>query len=659
MATTFNYERAFSRNIGWVTPEEQQHLRSKRVAIAGGGGVGGVHLLTLARLGVAKFHIADFDTFDQVNFNRQVGAMMSTLDLPKADVLARMARDINPEIDIKIFPNGIDPENLDEFLDGCDYYVDALDFFAFDMRQLTFARCAERGIPATTVAPLGMGAALLNFMPGQMTFEEYFQWGDRSELDKAIRFVVGLAPAGLHRPYLVVPSSVNFAERRGPSTIMACQLCAGIAATEALKVLLGRGKVLAAPYGVQFDAYRNKLVRTWRPGGNRHPLHRLMIAVAKRQMEGELDKKNHHAMASESTLHQILDLARWAPSGDNTQCWRFEIAGSDHVIVHANDTRTDTVYDLDGHPSQISIGALLETMSIAASAHGLRADVVRRADSPEERPLFDVRFVSDPQVRPSLLLEAIRKRSVQRRPMRTRPLTSEEKRVLEDSIDPGYTLSWIEGFGNKFKTARLMYNNAKLRLSMPEAYEVHRRIIDWGKIHSEDRVPDQALGVDKGTLVLMRWAMKSWKRLSTMNRLMGTWAPRLQMDLVPGVACAAHFVLKAKQRPETIDDYVEAGRAVQRLWLTLTHLGLCMQPEMTPLIFSKYVREKREFTALPHLTRTAARLLEQAQDLVFTGAGHPVYMGRVGAGPAPRARSLRRPLDQLMIEPVKTQNQVA
>jgi molybdopterin/thiamine biosynthesis adenylyltransferase len=280
----FVYEQAFARNIGWVTPAEQQVLRNKRVAIAGGGGVGGVHLLTLVRLGVSRFHIADFDTFDIVNFNRQVGAMMSTVGEPKAEVLARMARDINPEIDIEIFPDGVNAGNLRQFLDGVDLYVDSLDFFAFDMRQRTFAMCAELGIPATTVAPLGMGGALLTFMPGKMTFEEYFQWGDRSDVEKAVRFVVGLAPAGLHRPYLVVPEAVDFAERRGPSTFMACQLCAGIAATEALKILLGRGKVLAAPWGVQFDAYRNKLARTWRPGGNRHPLHRLAIAIGMRQM---------------------------------------------------------------------------------------------------------------------------------------------------------------------------------------------------------------------------------------------------------------------------------------------------------------------------------------------------------------------------------------
>jgi molybdopterin/thiamine biosynthesis adenylyltransferase len=279
----FPYEEAFARNIGWVTKAEQARLRGKRVAIAGGGGVGGVHLMTLARLGIGSFHIADFDSFDYVNFNRQVGANVSTLGQPKAAVMARMARDVNPELDIKIFDKGIDADNLPAFLDGVDLYVDGLDFFAFDIRQKTFALCAERGIPATTVAPLGMGAALLTFMPGKMTFEEYFRWGSLPEEDKAIRFVVGLAPAGLHRPYLVEPSAVNFAERRGPSTFMACQLCAGIAATEALKILLGRGDVLAAPHGMQFDAYRNRMARTWRPWGNNNWLHRIAIAIGKRQ----------------------------------------------------------------------------------------------------------------------------------------------------------------------------------------------------------------------------------------------------------------------------------------------------------------------------------------------------------------------------------------
>ncbi len=284
MNAPFSYEDAFSRNIGWVTRQEQATLRGKRIAIAGMGGVGGIHLLTLARLGVGAFHIADLDMFEIPNFNRQAGASMKTLGRPKAEVMAEMARDINPELDIRIFPSGVNPGNMHEFLEDVDLYVDGLDFFVFSIRQAMFAACAEKSIPAITAAPLGMGSALLNFLPGKMSFEEYFGWGDRSEDEKAVRFLLGLAPAGLHFRYLADPGAVNLDEHRGPSTAMACQICAGMAATEALKILLNRGKVYAAPYGLQFDAYRGKLVRTHRPGGNDHPLQRLALFIARHRL---------------------------------------------------------------------------------------------------------------------------------------------------------------------------------------------------------------------------------------------------------------------------------------------------------------------------------------------------------------------------------------
>ena len=353
-------------------------------------------------------------------------------------------------------------------------------------------------------------------------------------------------------------------------------------------------------------------------------------------------------MTIPQSIYRILDLARWAPSGDNTQCWRFEVASADHVVVHAYDTRADTVYDLDGHPSQISMGALLETIAIAASEQGLRADISRRVESPIEAPLFDVHFVPDASIRPDALIDAIEKRTVQRRPMRSRPLTDAEKQALEAAVGSAFAVTWIEGFGAKWRIARLMFNNAKLRLTMPEAYEVHRRIIHWNAVRSPDKVPDQALGVDNMTLKLMKWAMVNWKRLSTMNAVMGTWAPRLQMDLIPGLACAAHFVLKARQAPRDIDDYVAAGRALQRFWLTLTRLGLLMQPEMTPLIFSKYVREGTQFTQLTRLHGEAQRLAQDVTRLVFVDNLFPVYMGRLGEGPLPAARSERLPVESLL-----------
>ena len=283
----FNYDVAFSRNIGWVTHDEQTSLRNKRVAIAGCGGVGGLHSLTLARLGVGKLNISDFDQFDIHNMNRQSGAFVSTRDQDKIEVMSRMLLDINPELDIREFPKGIDETNVDDFLDGVDLYIDSLDFFALSARKLVFSRCYEKGIPVVTAAPLGMGSALLCFMPGGMTYEEYFRFEDKkTEEGQLIQFLIGLSPAMLQRNYLVDKTAVDFHARKGPSTAMAVNLCAGMAETAALKILLGRGDVLAAPYGLHFDAYKNKMSKTWCPFGNRGLIQRIKFRIAERIVTG-------------------------------------------------------------------------------------------------------------------------------------------------------------------------------------------------------------------------------------------------------------------------------------------------------------------------------------------------------------------------------------
>ena len=282
MDRTFDYRKAFSRNLGWVTETEQEILRTRRIAIAGLGGVGGSHLLTLTRLGIGRFNISDLDNFELANFNRQVGASLRHINRPKVEVLAEMALDIDPELDIRSFPMGVNRGNLDDFLKDADLYVDGLDFFAVETRRAIFAACAEKGIPAITAAPLGMGVALLNFLPGKMTFEEYFRLEGQSESEQLVRFLIGLSPAMLQRPYLVDDSHVDMKNHKGPSTSMACELCAGLSASHALKILLNRGSVPAAPRGIHFDAYRSKMSITWRPGGNKNPVQRLGLIIIRR-----------------------------------------------------------------------------------------------------------------------------------------------------------------------------------------------------------------------------------------------------------------------------------------------------------------------------------------------------------------------------------------
>ncbi|APG48189.1 ThiF family adenylyltransferase [Phaeobacter porticola] len=282
---TFSYEEAFSRTLGWITREEQQVLRDKKVAICGLGGVGGAHAITLARLGVGAFQLADFDHFDLANFNRQFCATMSNLGRPKQQVIAEHLLDINPEIKIESWDQAITSDTVSKFLDGADIYVDSIDFFALEVRRALFAEARRRGIPAITAAPVGTGCAWLIFTPQSQSFEEYFGFSEHNDDDDYIRFLLGLSPKGLHRSFLVDPSFIDFKAQKAPSTPMGITLCAGIAGTEVLKLLLHRGGTKAAPWFHQFDASSGKCVsgRSW--FGPHSIIHRYKLRHIRRTVE--------------------------------------------------------------------------------------------------------------------------------------------------------------------------------------------------------------------------------------------------------------------------------------------------------------------------------------------------------------------------------------
>jgi len=358
-------------------------------------------------------------------------------------------------------------------------------------------------------------------------------------------------------------------------------------------------------------------------------------------------------------INQILELARWAPSGDNAQPWRFEILDEHHVVVHGFDTREHCMYDLNGFGSQLAQGALLETLRIAATGFGLRAETSLRGDAPETRPVYDVWLHRDSGVQVDPLLPFIERRCTQRRAFRTHALSLGEKQALTASVGNSYTVLWIDGWGGRWAMSKLLFASGKVRLTIPEAYSVHRAAIQWDTPYSEDRIPAAAIGLDPLTQKLMHWAMGSWARVNFLNRyLAGHLVPRIELDFLPALRCAGHFILLCDAEPKGIEDYVDAGRAVQRFWLTATKLGLQLQPEMTPLIFAQYVRQGIPLTrAMPAMQRAKdlARVLER---LIGETSARAVFMGRIGHGPAPRSRSVRRPLANLLESPGAEKSQL-
>lgn len=653
----FSYEEAFSRNLGWLTEYEQQALRFKRVAIAGLGGVGGVHLLTLARFGIGAFNIADPDHFELANFNRQVGATLDTIGRSKVAVLAESTRKINPDIRITGFEHGLNESNLDAFLSGVDLCIDAIDFFVLNIRGKLTDRCQALGIPVINAAPLGMGTAFLVFMAGSMSFEEWFRLEGLSPEHQYVNYLLGMAPASLHRSYLADPTRVDLARRHGPSTPAACELCAGVAAVTALKLLLGRGTVKSVPYYHHFDPYRDRFVVRKLRGGNRNLRQRLKIAVTRR-LAAHLSRQattTDPTPETKTDIEKILDLARWAPSGDNCQPWRFEIIGEDRVVIDLT-RQSDDLYDYrDGEPTLLSGGMLLESMRIAASYWGRRCEWAYQG---REGDVFRVSVALPrmPGVVADPLLSYIPMRSVDRRPYRRKNLSNAEKSALTAALGPKLALEWHETLRERWRLARLGAKATAVRLTTPEAFPVHRRALDWGRQFSPDRIPAAAAGMSRASLWPMRWAMQGWTRMQLLNWLGGVWAAAIQMDYIPGLFSAAFFTVhmtaaEAGSDADRVIGLLEAGRSIQRFWLTATRLGLAIQPAMATLIFADYGERGEPFTRKARAQYRAEALADALRCVLPDSKQRLTFLGRIGR-PTPQHkfhRSTRHRLADLLI----------
>lgn len=669
-AGKFNYAEAFSRNLGWVSDWEQERLAKKKIAIAGMGGVGGIHLVTLARMGFQNFHISDLDSFELGNFNRQAGANMTTIGADKAATMARMAQEINPQARIKVFGDGVrfgdhPLANVEQFLDGVDLFVDGFDFFVLDVRAEVYKACREKGIPVVCAGPVGMGVAYLVFTKDSMSFEDYFGFGDperekreKVTLDrKYVNFLLGLTPAMMQTAYSADRSRVDFDGKRVPSTAMGCQFAAGAAATEAVKLLLGRGKVLAAPHYHHYDCYLNKFKVGYLRGGYRNPLQTLKRHYAYRFFK-TLSKK---ARPREPEFDRALPMAdvaveagRWAPSGDNCQPWAITILSDTEVQIRPRFQDKNPYEYNDGEPTWMALGLMLETMRLAASERGHRLDWQLERG---EDPYVQVRFTPDDTVREDPLVRFIKLRSVDRGRYRTTPLSDAQRAALDIAAGPIFRVQWFEDSDGKKALTGLAQKAGELRLQVKEAFPVHKDIIDWQNRFSRTAIPKGAVGLNPVMVSAMGLMNRlGWPAMKTaVSVLPGAKIAAFEMATLPGRACAAHFALRfaeAERSRDNPEHLIRAGMGVQRFWLACADQDLALQPSLAPLIFAYYGRHDIAFTRNQGLRRKAKDLNQALESALGGQVEDCLFLGRVGVSnrSADAPRSIRRSADEIVTE---------
>lgn len=137
-----------------IGDEPLERLKKAKVAVFGVGGVGGYAVEALARSGVGTLHLYDDDTVSESNLNRQITALHSTLGQPKAEVMARRVKDINPNCQVEAIRMFYLPQNADEVdLAQYDYVVDCIDTVTAKLELV--ARCTA--LQVNIISAMGTG----------------------------------------------------------------------------------------------------------------------------------------------------------------------------------------------------------------------------------------------------------------------------------------------------------------------------------------------------------------------------------------------------------------------------------------------------------------------------------------------------------------------
>jgi len=280
-----HYINSFSRNIGLVTEAQQDQLRNARVAVAGCGGGGGGYIAALARAGVGKFSLADPDTFDWVNFNRQYGASAATVGRNKAVVMGDIVKGINPEADVRVLPAALNEATIDGFLDGVQVVLDGIDFFVPEARRLLYRRARERGIPVVVGGPIGWSAAWQIWLPEGPSLEAFCGFTpEMPEEEVLTRYIVATTPGGTHLAYMR-PASIDFSNHAAPSLGTVATMLHGIVASEVVNLILKIRPVRAVPHYFQFDILTQQFRHGYLWWGNRNPIQRVKIWYVQRLLE--------------------------------------------------------------------------------------------------------------------------------------------------------------------------------------------------------------------------------------------------------------------------------------------------------------------------------------------------------------------------------------
>ncbi|MCE9591255.1 MAG: hypothetical protein K8S99_12100 [Planctomycetes bacterium] len=329
------------------------------------------------------------------------------------------------------------------------------------------------------------------------------------------------------------------------------------------------------------------------------------------------------------TWREVLEYARWAPSPHNTQHWKFKLIDERRAVLFYDPARLLPIEDGAGRFMASGMGILLEMMSIAAAPLGLEVrgtplNVPLDASARQPSPFADLELMVRAEPEP-LDRELIRQRRTSRLPYNDRPvppaLLEELSRVaerfghqFEHSNDPA-EVAWVVGLN-----AETMFYDLRDDATRGE-------IGHWARYSLAD-AQQRGDGLAAFAMLFPGWLMRLFFEKNRLFQVPGLhqlckWSYKRSMR---GTRTVAWISGKFQEQP----DCITAGRALARLWLTMTKHGVYLHP------FGSVITNHRSHQYMEeHFAGTQRR--------------HPLWLlVRLGQSDLP-PRALRLLLDELII----------
>lgn len=627
-----------SANRNKLTTAEQSLLAGKTVGILGLS-VGNAVALTVAlERSAGTIKLADFDELDLSNLNR-LRCTVADLGVNKAVLAARQIAELDPYLDVRVYERGIDDANIDEFFDGfpsLDMLIEECDtpWVKILVREHARARrvpvvmeCSDRGLLDVERFDLEPDRPLLHGLLGDLSTAN-LRTADRDLELAAIATIIGVD--GLSDR--ISSSMIELDRTLSTWPQLAAEVTHGgaVVATTARAILLGQGvpsgrRYVDIPNGVG-QAEWSSVVPT--------PLPEASARVD--DLPGD--------------VRDILELAMRSPSGGNTQQWRFVVRGRVIDVAHLPDrSATHALFDSRDTVRRVVMGIVTESIVVAARARGLSVDVEYDPLGPNDLVYTRITVGTSGPAATEVeraLGAALTTRSSQRTRAKGRPLTDDERAVLERAGAHSSAGVWINDDENARQacSAATSIGN-RLRMLVKE---MHKEAFDEFYFESDEPSRQEGVPVENLQLILPeRIALRVLRRPQVAQFLHERGEGMRLLEFSQAWVEGASAVGVVTAAGTTRRDFVEAGRAAQRLWLAATSIGIGLHPTTSLMfesemlsgpegdVFSQDERKEIE-THMAELRRALVPDTDAPFALVF----------RLVAGPElpDAAKSPRRPL---------------